>query len=181
MLDYQEKKYFQRSNNFYSGFTLIELLIVISIIAILAGFIIPALNDAREAARLTRATAELESISKSLQMYRTIYGIYPEDTSRNIPPGLEKYLAPGIWPDAAWPGSVFDWDNWEDPDNPRERIMQISIRFCPVGQPAQCKFPDADWAESFDINSAVYYCVQGACRSHINRPINHPGYCVNCP
>jgi hypothetical protein len=26
----------------------------------------------------------------------------------------------------------------------------------------------------------VYYCIEGACRSHINRPINHPGYCINC-
>jgi hypothetical protein len=113
-------------------------------------------------------------------MYQAKYGDYPPDTSRDIPPGLEEFLAPGIWPDAAWEGGVFDWENWEDPVNPDQRILQISIRFCPVGQPAQCKFPQADWAMGFDINSSVYYCVEGACRAHLSRPINHPGYCVNC-
>jgi hypothetical protein len=59
--------------------------------------------------------------------------------------------------------------------------LQISIRFCPVGQPSQCVFPQQSWAANFDINSSVYYCVEGACRAHVNQPANHPGYCVNCP
>ncbi|MCA9354032.1 MAG: prepilin-type N-terminal cleavage/methylation domain-containing protein [Candidatus Kaiserbacteria bacterium] len=174
----RKNAFLQKNNN--RGYTIIELLIVISIIAILASIILPKLGEARESARLARATQELSSIHKSLVQYRSKYGEYPADTNRNIPPGLEEFLGPGIWPDAAWPGSVFDWDNWEDPDDPSKRIMQVSIRFCPIGQPAQCKFPDADWAASFDINSAVYYCVEGACRSHLSKPINHPGYCVNC-
>ncbi len=163
-----------------SAFTLVELLIVIAIIGILARVILPALGDAREASRLSRATAELNSIHKALVMYQTQYGTYPDDTNRDIPPGLEAYLAPGLWPDSAWEGGVFDWDNWEDPDDPSQRILQISIRFCPIGQPTQCKFPQTEWAENFDINSSVYYCVQGACRAHKDRPITHPGYCVNC-
>ncbi|HEY0964651.1 MAG TPA: type II secretion system protein [Candidatus Paceibacterota bacterium] len=166
--------------NKQGAFTLVELLIVVSIIALLARFILPAFSDAREQARFARATMEFDSVHKSLNMYRERYGDYPADANRDIPPGLEEFLAADIWPDAAWPGSVFDWDNWEDPDNPGERIMQISVRFCPVGQPTQCKFPETSWAEDFDINSAVYYCIQGACRSHIDRPQSHPGYCVNC-
>ncbi len=162
------------------GFTLVELLIVISIIALLAQLIIPRIGDAREKARFARAEQEFKSIHESLILYQSQYGELPDDTNRDIPPGLEEYLAPGIWPDGAWEGSVFDWDNWEDPDDPEKRIMQISVRFCPVGQPTQCRFPDTDWADNFDINSAVYYCIEGACRSHINKPISHPGYCVNC-
>jgi prepilin-type N-terminal cleavage/methylation domain-containing protein len=162
------------------AFTLVELLIVISIISILAQLAITQVGEAREKARLTRAEHELKSIHESLLLYQMQYGDFPDDTNRDIPPGLEEFLAPGIWPDGAWEGSVFDWENWEDPDDPDKRILQISLRFCPVGQPAQCKFPEADWAENFDINSSVYYCIEGACRSHINRPINHPGYCVNC-
>lgn len=163
-----------------SGFTLIELLIVISIIALLINYILPVLHSAKEKAYHARALAEFQSVHASLQAYLNEYGSYPPDANRDIPPGLEEFLAPGIWPDAAWPGSVFDWENWDDPDNPGEKIYQISVRFCPVGQPTKCKFPDTEWAANFDINSSVYFCLQGACRSHISRPINHPGYCVNC-
>lgn len=162
------------------GFTLVELLIVITIIGILMSIVIPRLTQAREAARMARAKIEFQSIHESLVLYQSQYGEYPADANRNIPPGLEEFLAPGIWPSAAWDSGVFDWENWDDPDNPGEKIYQISVRFCPVGQPAQCVFPDTSWAESFDIYSAVYYCVQGNCRSHLSRPANHPGYCVNC-
>lgn len=164
----------------HKGYTIVELLITISIIGILASVMLPALNMVRDDAYYARALTEFRSVEASLQHYKDEYGGFPADASRDIPPGLEAYLAPGIWPDAAWPGSVFDWENWDDPDNPGEKIYQISVRFCPIGQPSQCRFPNQPWAANFDINSSVYYCIQGACRAHINRPINHPGYCVNC-
>lgn len=163
-----------------NGFTLVELLIVISIIALLASVILPALNDALEVTRVAKAKKELRSIHQSLVLYKNEYGDYPADTNRSIPPGLEEFLAPGVWPSGAWRDSVLDWDNWDDPDDPSERILQISIRFCPIGHPEDCHFPVSAWADDFDINSAVYYCVEGACRSHISKPVDHPGYCVNC-
>ncbi len=162
------------------GFTLVELLVVISIIAVLAHYILPALARGREKAFMARAEVEFMSVYTSLQAYQDKYGSMPPDANRDIPPGLEEFLAPGIWPDAAWPGSVFDWENWDDPDHPGEKIYQISVRFCPVGQPQNCRFPNEEWAQDFDINSSVYYCISGACRSHINYPVSHPGYCVNC-
>lgn len=162
------------------GFTLLEFLITTVIIVVLAVIVLLYTQLGREHARLDRAKADLVSVYQSLELYHEDNGVYPPDANRDVPPGLETYLEGGTWPDAAWPGSVFDWDNWTDPDT-GQKIYQISIRFCPIGGPSSlCQFPSEEWAEDFDVNSAVYFCVYGACRAYISELVAYPGYCVNC-
>jgi prepilin-type N-terminal cleavage/methylation domain-containing protein len=164
------------------GFSLMEILIVIGIIAILGAVIYAPLKSARDKAYVGRSKMEFNSLNNALELYKIDHGDYPADVNRGLPNGLEAYLAGENWPSAPWPGTVYDWDNWEDPESSGERIIQFSIRFCDIGEtdPANCLFPQEGWAENFDINSAVYYCVEGNCRSHIGQPVDYPGYCVNC-
>ncbi|MEK7576154.1 MAG: type II secretion system protein [Patescibacteria group bacterium] len=172
----------QKKHSF--GFTLLELLIAIGIISILTTIMLTKLQAVREAATLVRAKKELRVMVDALNIYLNDNAQYPVDVSRDIPPGLEKYLGPGIWPDAPWLGSVYDWENWVPSDiaqNPKEQVYQISIRFCPIGGPlSACHFPPEPWAANFNVNSSMYYCIQGPCRSHVSEALNYPGYCVNC-
>ncbi|MFA6341133.1 MAG: type II secretion system protein [Candidatus Paceibacterota bacterium] len=163
------------------SFTLTELLVTIAIIGILSVIIFFSVQGARERSYMARVKSEMRNIETALVLYSEKYGGYPADADRSIPPGLEEFLAGGIFPSAPWPGSIYDWDNWINPDDGVSHIFQISVRFCPISGPlSACHFPRESWASGFDIDSSVYHCIYGSCRSHVSHPTTYPGYCLNC-
>lgn len=116
-IDYKELeewRVMQKRTN--SGMTLVEILMVVTIIGLLAAFIIPAVTAALRSRENSQAASKLRRAVTVFEMYRSENGSYPADVNPGvIPPEMNDYFTElnmdDWWSSPTELGGNWDWDN----------------------------------------------------------------------
>ena len=119
-----------------AGFTLIELLVVIAIIAVLVALLLPAVQQAREAARRTQCKNNLKQLGIAAHNFHDTYKHLP---SSNRPPGTGTKRISGLtrllpYIDQAPLYNKYDQTlQWSDPNATQRAVVstRISSWICP--------------------------------------------------
>ena len=136
------------------AFTLVELLVVISIIGILAGLLLPAVQMAREAARRSTCQNNQRSLAQALQSFagkkqrlpgfqELLPGYQGTTAIPVVPVSWAVMLLPEMDQQPVYDAWAANWGTWAvvDPDPPVDAPPYLVSFYCPSSGSANKDFP----------------------------------------
>ncbi|MGH7199022.1 MAG: DUF1559 domain-containing protein, partial [Planctomycetaceae bacterium] len=116
------------------GFTLIELLVVIAIIAVLIALLLPAVQQAREAARRTQCSDHLKQIALAFHNYHDVYRSFPNSDNGGSISRASALTAilPHLDQGTIYQRYDFSLGN-SDPVNQTAVSQRVPVYLCPSG------------------------------------------------
>lgn len=151
-----------RASHLRRGFTLIELLVVIAIIAILVALLLPAVQQAREAARRTQCKNNLKQIGLALHNYLDVNSGFPpsfvsDATTAGVDPtnGGEWSAHARLLPyleQANLYNSVDLSYAYDDPINGAIATMRVASYLCPSDPNDRTRLDSSGNAEHYPLS-----------------------------
>jgi prepilin-type N-terminal cleavage/methylation domain-containing protein/prepilin-type processing-associated H-X9-DG protein len=141
------------------GFTLIELLVVISIIALLIGLLLPAVQAAREAARRGQCTNNLKQIGLAVHNYEGAFGLIPPTALYGTPDfSMKGRLLPFLEGQVAYNALNMSFSAL-DPQNLTVCSLRVSTFLCPSDPnpgSTNIQFPPTNYPNNLGTNRYNY-------------------------
>lgn len=125
------------------GFTLIELLVVIAIIAILIALLLPAVQQAREAARTSQCKNHLKQLGLAFQNYHDNYKLFPDGGKNEVdsPASGTNCCGPKDRSEWSWPYQILPYIDqgniWKITSDTTAGRTPVSIFYCPTRRAPQ--------------------------------------------